>query len=169
VVDKAEQHNTMVEAVQNHNPTVIVIDEIGTPKEVVASKTISQRGVSLIGTAHGTSFDSLMKNPELLPLLGGIREVFLSDREAVKNKDGTKSKVKHERGGAPTFSIIIEIITKNKLRIYDDVAKIVDAKLNRMPYVTELRWFEGDKMYTMFEQHNSITSGKGSGWLSIGN
>jgi len=151
----------MVEAVQNHNPTVIVIDEIGTPKEVTAAKTISQRGVSLIGTAHGISFDSLMKNPELVPLLGGIKEVFLSDREAQVNSDGTKSKVKHERGGSPTFSVIIEIITKDKLRIYDNVALIVDAKLNRKPYVTELRWFKDGQMYAKLEQHNSLETKNG--------
>jgi stage III sporulation protein SpoIIIAA len=155
VVDKASQHNTMVEAVQNHNPTVIIIDEIGTPKEVVAAKTISQRGVSLIGTAHGTSFDSLMKNPELVPLLGGIKEVFLSDREATKNADGTKSKVKHERGGSPTFNIIIEIISKNEFVIYDNVAQIVDAKLNRKRYVTERRWFEDDQMFCKLEEHDT--------------
>jgi stage III sporulation protein AA len=153
VMDKASQHDTMVEAVENHGPTVIIIDEIGTSKEVVASKTIAQRGVSLIGTAHGKSFDSLMKNPELLPLLGGIRENTLGDKDAVKNPDGTKSKLNRERGGAPTFSIIIEIMKKNNFRIYDDVAKIVDAKLKRRPYVTELRWVEAGKIYSRFEQH----------------
>jgi stage III sporulation protein SpoIIIAA len=76
------QHETLIEAVQNHNPQVIIIDEIGTKEEVKAARTIAQRGVAIVATAHGVSLDSLMKNPDLLPLLGGIGPVTLGDNAA---------------------------------------------------------------------------------------
>lgn len=82
VLDRRRQHDTLIEAVQNHNPQVIVIDEIGTKEEVNAARTLSQRGVSMIATAHGVSLSSLMKKPDLIALLGGIQAVTLGDAAA---------------------------------------------------------------------------------------
>ncbi len=153
VADRSSQHEIMLQAIQNHNPSVLIIDEIGSAQEVKAAKTIAQRGVALVGTAHGTSLDSLMKNSELLPLLGGLQAVILSEREASdanrklkkKQDDGSGSsykKLRLERAGAPTFQTIVEIRSKFEWEIYEDVAKIVDAKLRSDEYNVETRWFE---------------------------
>ena len=61
---------------------VVVVDEIGSPEEVRAVKSIAQRGVMLVGTAHGVSLSSLIEYPELNNLVGGVHQVVVGDRLA---------------------------------------------------------------------------------------
>ncbi len=131
------QHEVMIEAVENHNPEVIVIDEIGRELEAVAARTIAERGVQLIGTAHGNSLENLLLNPTLSDLIGGIESVTLSDEEA--RRRGTQKTVL-ERRAAPTFDVLIEIQARERLAIHHDVAAAVDAMLRGRPEVAELRY-----------------------------
>ena len=131
------QHEVMIEAVENHNPEVIVIDEIGRELEAQAARTIAERGVQLIGTAHGNTLDNLLMNPTLSDLLGGIESVTLSDDEA--RRRGTQKTVL-ERRSPPTFDVLIEIQTRSRLIIHEDVAAAVDAHLRSIPLATELRY-----------------------------
>ncbi len=131
-----EQHNVMIEAVENHMPEVIVIDEIGTEQEAFAARTIAERGVQLIGTAHGNTLENLMMNPTLSDLIGGIHAVTLSDDEAKRR--GTQKTVL-ERKAPPTFDVIIEIIEVDKLAVHLDVEKTVDRLLRGMPARPEIR------------------------------
>ena len=121
-----EQHHIMIEAVENHMPEVIVIDEIGTEQEAFAARTIAERGVQLIGTAHGNTLENLMMNPTLSDLVGGIQPVTLSDDEA--RRRGTQKTVL-ERKAPPTFDVIIEIIEVDELALHLDVQKTVDRML----------------------------------------
>lgn len=130
------QHEVMIEAVENHNPQVIVIDEIGRELEAQAARTIAERGVQLIGTAHGNSLENLMLNPTLSDLIGGIESVTLSDDEA--RRRGTQ-KVVLERRTAPTFDVMIEIQARDRLVVHADVAAAVDAMLRNRPLAAELR------------------------------
>ena len=116
----------MIEAVENHMPQVIVIDEIGTEQEAFAARTIAERGVQLVGTAHGNSLENLLLNPTLSDLVGGIQSVTLGDEEAKRR--GTQKTVL-ERKAPPTFDVIIEIMEVDKLAIHHDVAKVVDKML----------------------------------------
>ncbi len=122
----AEQHAVMIEAVENHMPEVIVIDEIGTELEAMATRTIAERGVQLVGTAHGNTLDNLMVNPTLSDLVGGIQAVTLGDEEA--RRRGTQKTVL-ERKAPPSFEVLIEIQSWDKVTVYDDVAAAVDAIL----------------------------------------
>ena len=130
------QHAVMIEAVENHMPEVIVIDEIGTEAEALASRTIAERGVQLIGTAHGTCLENLMANPTLADLIGGIHAVTLSDEEA--RRRGTQKTVL-ERKAPPTFDILVEIMEINKLAIHHDVAEVVDRSLRGLATAPEIR------------------------------
>jgi stage III sporulation protein SpoIIIAA len=130
------QHEVMIEAVENHNPEVIVIDEIGRELEAAAARTIAERGVQLIGTAHGNSLENLLLNPTLSDLIGGIESVTLSDEEA--RRRGTQKTVL-ERRAAPTFDILIEILDRERLAVHHDVASAVDAMLRGRPLPPELR------------------------------
>ena len=130
------QHEVMIEAVENHNPEVIIIDEIGRELEAQAARTIAERGVQLIGTAHGNTLENLMLNPTLSDLIGGIESVTLSDDEA--RRRGTQ-KVVLERRTAPTFDIMIEIQARDRLVVHADVASAVDAMLRNRPLPAELR------------------------------
>ncbi len=130
------QHEVMIEAVENHNPEVIVIDEIGRELEAMAARTIAERGVQLIGTAHGNTLENLMLNPTLSDLIGGIESVTLSDDEA--RRRGTQ-KVVLERRTAPTFDIMIEIQARDRLVVHADVASAVDAMLRNRHLPAELR------------------------------
>jgi stage III sporulation protein SpoIIIAA len=130
------QHEVMIEAVENHNPEVIVIDEIGRELEAVAARTIAERGVQLIGTAHGNNLENLLLNPTLSDLIGGIESVTLSDEEA--RRRGTQKTVL-ERRAAPTFDVLIEIQDRERLAVHHDVAAAVDAMLRGRPLVPELR------------------------------
>ena len=130
------QHEVMIEAVENHNPEVIVIDEIGRELEAAAARTIAERGVQLIGTAHGNSLENLLLNPTLSDLVGGIESVTLSDEEA--RRRGTQKTVL-ERRSAPTFDVLIEIQTRDRLAVHLDVAEAVDSMLRGYPLPPEVR------------------------------
>jgi hypothetical protein len=131
------QHEVMIEAVENHNPEVIVIDEIGRELEAVAARTIAERGVQLIGTAHGNTLENLLLNPTLSDLVGGIESVTLSDEEA--RRRGTQKTVL-ERRAAPTFDVLIEIQARERLALHHDVSAAVDAMLRGRPMSPELRY-----------------------------
>jgi stage III sporulation protein SpoIIIAA len=131
------QHEVMIEAVENHMPQVIVIDEIGTELEAQAARTIAERGVQLIGTAHGNTLDNLMLNPTLSDLIGGIQSVTLGDEEA-RRRRSQKSVL--ERKAPPTFDVIIEIQDRERVLVHADVADTVDALLRGDPVSPELRW-----------------------------
>jgi len=122
----ANQHAVMIEAVENHMPEAIVIDEIGTEAEALAARTIAERGVQLIGTAHGIDLDNLLMNPTLSDLVGGIAAVTLSDEEA--RRRGTRKTVL-ERRAPPTFDVVIEINDRNRLSLHSPVSEVVDAML----------------------------------------
>jgi stage III sporulation protein SpoIIIAA len=130
------QHEVMIEAVENHNPEVVVIDEIGRELEAAAARTIAERGVQLIGTAHGNTVDNLLLNPTLADLVGGIESVTLSDDEA--RRRGTQKTVL-ERRAPPTFDVLIEIQTRDRLAVHPDVAVAVDALLRGYPLPPEVR------------------------------
>jgi stage III sporulation protein SpoIIIAA len=121
-----EQHAVMIEAVENHMPQVIVIDEIGTELEAVAARTIAERGVQLIGTAHGTNLDNLLVNPTLNDLLGGIQTVTLSDEEA--RRRGTQKSVL-ERKAPPTFDVLVEMQERGKVVVHQPLSETVDEAL----------------------------------------
>ena len=131
------QHEVMIEAVENHMPEVIVIDEIGTELEAKAARTIAERGVQLIGTAHGNNLDNLMLNPTLTDLIGGIQTVTLGDEEA-RRRRSQKSVL--ERKAPPTFDVIVEILDREKVTVHSDVAETIDAMLRGDPVASELRW-----------------------------
>jgi stage III sporulation protein SpoIIIAA len=131
------QHEVMIEAVENHMPQVIVIDEIGTELEAQAARTIAERGVQLIGTAHGNNLDNLMLNPTLSDLIGGIQSVTLGDEEARRRR--TQKSVL-ERKAPPTFDCIIEIQDRARVLVHTDVAETVDAMLRGDPVAPELRY-----------------------------
>ncbi len=126
VIEPDLQHAVMIEAVENHMPEVVVIDEIGVEQEAFAARTIAERGVQLVGTAHGNSLENLLMNPTLSDLIGGIQAVTLSDEEAKKR--GTQKTVL-ERKAPPTFEVIIEIMEVDKLAIHHDVTRTVDRML----------------------------------------
>jgi stage III sporulation protein SpoIIIAA len=130
------QHEVMIEAVENHNPEVIVIDEIGRELEAAAARTINERGVQLIGTAHGNTIENLLLNPTLSDLVGGIESVTLSDEEA--RRRGTQKTVL-ERRSPPTFDMLIEIQTRDRLAVHQDVGDAVDALLRGYPLPPEIR------------------------------
>ncbi len=137
VAEPILQHEVMIEAVENHNPEVIVIDEIGRELEAAAARTIAERGVQLIGTAHGRTLDNLLLNPILSDLLGGIESVTLSDEEA--RRRGTQKTVL-ERRAPPTFTVLIEIQDRQRLVVHPDVAEAVDLVLRGNELSPNLRY-----------------------------
>jgi stage III sporulation protein SpoIIIAA len=136
VTTPSAQHAVMIEAVENHMPEVIVIDEIGTEAEALAARTIAERGVQLIATAHGNTLDNLLQNPTLSDLVGGIQAVTLSDEEA--RRRGTRKTVL-ERKAPPTFNVLVEIQERDRLAVHHDVARVVDNFLRDLPIRPELR------------------------------
>jgi stage III sporulation protein SpoIIIAA len=131
------QHEVMIEAVENHMPEVIIIDEIGRELEAAAARTIAERGVQLVGTAHGNTLDNLLQNPTLCDLVGGIQAVTLSDEEA--RRRGTQKTVL-ERKAPPTFDVVIEIKDWQHLAVHHDVAASVDAMLRGRSHPPEIRY-----------------------------
>jgi stage III sporulation protein AA len=131
-----KQHAVMIEAVENHMPQVIIVDEIGTEEEAKAARTIAERGVQLVATAHGHSLENLIKNPTLADLLGGIQSVILGDEEAKYR--GTQKTVL-ERKAPPTFDVLIEIRERDVFAIYKDVKKAVDNYLRQEPFSPAIR------------------------------
>ena len=130
------QHEVMIEAVENHMPEVIIIDEIGRELEAVAARTIAERGVQLVGTAHGNTLENLLMNPTLSDLVGGIESVTLSDEEA--RRRGTQKSVL-ERKAPPTFDVLIEIKDRQHMVIHHDVGEAVDALLRGWQIPPEVR------------------------------
>ncbi|MDP2776877.1 MAG: AAA family ATPase, partial [Anaerolineales bacterium] len=130
------QHEVMIEAVENHNPEVIVIDEIGRELETLAARTIAERGVQLIGTAHGQTLENLLLNPTLSDLVGGIEAVTLSDEEA--RRRGTQKTVL-ERRAPPTFDVLIEIQHRERFAVHIDIMSAVDSLLRDVPTPSEIR------------------------------
>lgn len=136
------QKDIMIEAVENHTPEVIVVDEIGTEAEAQAARTIAERGVMLIATAHGNTLENLIKNPTLSDLVGGIQSVTLGDDEA---KRRASQKTVLEREKQPTFDIVIEILDRNTLAVYKDTSEAVDYILRGWPIRPEIR--KVDQLY----------------------
>lgn len=136
VPNRERQKETMIEAVQNHTPEVIIVDEIGTEDEAMAARTIAERGVILVATAHGHTLENLVKNPMLSDLAGGIQTVTLGDEEA---KRRSSQKTIQERAKKPTFDICIEIRDRNTLAVYPDVAEAVDHLLRGWTLFPEIR------------------------------
>jgi stage III sporulation protein SpoIIIAA len=137
VTQPTMQHAVMIEAVENHMPEVIIIDEIGTELEAAAARTIAERGVQLVGTAHGNTLDNLMLNPTLADLVGGIQSVTLGDEEA--RRRGTRKSIL-ERKAPPTFDVVVEIQDWERLVVRHDVAEAVDAILEGRIVGPEIRY-----------------------------
>jgi len=137
VAQPALQHEVMIEAVENHMPQVIIIDEIGRELEAAAARTIAERGVQLIGTAHGNSLENLLLNPTLSDLVGGIESVTLSDEEA--RRRGTQKSVL-ERKAPPTFDVLVEIQDRQRMAVHHDVGKAVDNFLRGRELRPEIRY-----------------------------
>ncbi len=156
----SQQHEVMIEAVENHNPEVIVIDEIGRELEAVAARTIAERGVQLVATAHGRTLENLLLNPTLSDLIGGIESVTLSDEEA--RRRGTQKTVL-ERRAPPTFDILIEIQERDYLAVHEDVAASVDALLRGFPLPPEIRYRDkNDEVHIQKPQPRPVASPSGS-------
>ena len=132
------QHQVMIEAVENHMPQVIIIDEIGTELEALAARTIAEKGVQLVGTTHGNCLENLIKNPPLVDLIGGIQYVTLSDDEAKRRK--TQKSIL-ERKGYPAFQIAIEINDQNSWIIHENVQESIDLLLRGQFAITQTRTF----------------------------
>jgi hypothetical protein len=141
VAAPAEQHAVMIEAVENHMPEVIIIDEIGTELEAQAARTIAERGVQLVGTAHGNTLENLIMNPTLSDLIGGIQTVTLGDEEA-RRRHTQKSIL--ERKAPPTFAMVVEIVDYYKVTVHPDVTEAVDALLHGRPPRAEVRSMDED-------------------------
>jgi stage III sporulation protein SpoIIIAA len=169
------QHEVMIEAVENHNPEVIVIDEIGRELEAIAARTIAERGVQLVGTAHGRTMENLLINPTLSDLIGGIESVTLSDEEARRRRT---QKTVLERRSPPTFDVLIEIQERDHLVIHPDVAEAVDGMVRGIPLRPEIRYRSEDGKVHV-EQATQIAASSlhtpdqgmrrqnGSGWKSV--
>jgi stage III sporulation protein SpoIIIAA len=150
----AEQHAVMIEAVENHMPEVIVIDEIGTELEAAAARTIAERGVQLVGTAHGNTLDNLMLNPTLSDLVGGIQTVTLGDEEA--RRRGTQKTVL-ERKAPPTFDVVVEIVERDSVIVHRNVSETVDAILRGHMVPPESRWRDGGELRAATKYDYKIT------------
>ncbi len=136
VPQNVEQHAVMIEAVENHMPEVVVVDEIGTEAESYAARTIAERGVTLVATAHGNTLENLMMNPTLSDLVGGIHSVTISDEEARRR---STQKTIQERKAPPCFDVVIEIQDKHTFVIHENVASTVDLMLRGQPIKPEIR------------------------------
>ena len=146
------QHNVMIEAVENHMPEVIVIDEMSTDKEALAARTIAERGVQLVATAHGNSLENLIANPTLSDLVGGTQSVTLGDIEAKRRQ--TQKSVQ-EREHEPTFDIVVEIRKINTVAIHKNVSLNVDKILRSNIVNTEIRTLSNDGSYTTNIENNN--------------
>ena len=150
VPSPTEQHGVMIEAVENHMPEVIVIDEIGTEREANAARTIAERGVQLVATAHGNQLENLIMNPTLSDLVGGIQTVTLGDIEARRRRT---QKTVLERNASPTFDILVEIQGWNVVTVHDDVASTVDRMLRKQSVSSEVRSLSKEGT---IESHTSV-------------
>jgi stage III sporulation protein SpoIIIAA len=143
------QYNLMIEAVENHMPEFIIVDEIGTELEVLSARTIAERGVRLIGTAHGNSLENLIKNPILTDIVGGVQNVILSDEEAKRR--GTQKNIL-ERKISPTFQLVIEINQKEKWLIYENVEQFVDFFLKKQNPFLQFRILEKNNKALIYQK-----------------
>jgi hypothetical protein len=151
----------MIEAVENHNPEVIIIDEIGRQLEAEAARTIAERGVQLIGTAHGNSLENILLNPTLADLVGGIESVTLSDEEA--RRRGTQKTVL-ERRSPPTFDVLVEIVDRENFNVHHDVGAAVDSFLRGRPVPPERRYYgEGGELKVEAPPENAAGRWGGNG------
>jgi stage III sporulation protein SpoIIIAA len=141
VASPARQHAVMIEAVENHMPQVIVIDEIGTELEANAARTIAERGVQLVATAHGNTLENLVRNPTLSDLIGGIHTVTLGDDEARRRRT---QKTVSERRAPPTFDVLVEIQDWTTVAVHDDVATVVDRMLRGSDAPPEIRTLDDE-------------------------
>jgi len=154
------QHEVMIEAVENHNPEVIVIDEIGRELEAAAARTIAERGVQLVATAHGRTLENLLLNPTLSDLVGGIESVTLSDEEA--RRRGTQKTVL-ERRAPPTFDVLVEIQDRSRVAVHEDVADAVDNLLRGFTLEPEIRYRdENDEIHIQHPERRPAASQGGS-------
>ncbi|TAF22024.1 MAG: AAA family ATPase, partial [Nostocales cyanobacterium] len=153
------QHQVMIEAVENHMPEVIVIDEIGTELEALAARTIAERGVQLVGTAHGNQIENLIKNPTLSDLVGGIQAVTLGDDEA--RRRGSQKTVL-ERKAPPTFEIAVEMTERQRWVVHESVADTVDTLLRGRQPNPQTRTVD-DQGKVVITRQLSVVNGRGSG------
>ncbi|MEO1591669.1 MAG: R3H domain-containing nucleic acid-binding protein, partial [Cyanobacteria bacterium J06632_22] len=164
-----QQHQVMIEAVENHTPEVIVIDEIGTELEALAARTIAERGVQLIGTAHGNQLENLLKNPTLSDLVGGIQTVTLGDDEARRRR--TQKSVL-ERKAPPTFEVAIEMTERARWVVHENVAETVDNLLRGRQPIAQIRTTTaaGDVQITETqpEPPPMLATKKRQGWRASG-
>ena len=161
----SHQHETMIEAVENHNPEVIIIDEIGREREAAAARTINERAVQLIGTAHGNTLENLLLNPTLADLVGGIESVTLSDDEA--RRRGTQKTVL-ERRAPPTFDVLIEIQDREQLLVHPDVTASVDSMLRGQQFRVEFRSRDEAGKVQVEQQNAVVTSAAVTGRRDAG-
>ena len=145
------QHAVMIEAVENHMPQAIIIDEIGTELEAAAARTIAERGVQLVGTAHGNTLENLVLNPTLSDLVGGVQSVTLGDEEA--RHRGTQKSIL-ERKAPPTFDVVVEIQDFHRVAVHADVAEAVDVFLRGQPVSREVRWL--DESWTLQKKTEKV-------------
>jgi stage III sporulation protein SpoIIIAA len=175
-----QQHQVMIEAVENHMPEVIVIDEIGTELEALAARTIAERGVQLVGTAHGNQIENLMKNPTLADLVGGIQAVTLGDDEA--RRRGSQKTVL-ERKAPPTFEIAVEMLERQRWVVHESVADTVDNLLRgrqanpqtrtvddegKVAVARQLAVVNGRGTHSAFAEDSSPPIRPSNGWRSSG-
>lgn len=150
------QHKTMIEAVENHTPQIIIMDEIGTELEVLATRMIAEKGVQLVGTTHGNCLENLIKNPSLSDLIGGIQYVTLSDEEA--RRRGTQKSIL-ERKAYPTFEIVIEINNPTSWIIHENVKISVDRLLRQTTIFNQIRQFHfGEKLQIKYHSNLLLKS-----------
>lgn len=154
------QHQVMIEAVENHMPEVIVIDEIGTELEALAARTIAERGVQLVGTAHGNRLENLVKNPTLSDLIGGIQSVTLGDEEA-RRRGSQKSVL--ERKAPPTFDIAVEMTERQKWVVHEHVAETIDNLLRGRQPTPEVRTVNADGSITTTHELPSAVESQAGG------
>ncbi|MGL5834234.1 MAG: R3H domain-containing nucleic acid-binding protein [Waterburya sp.] len=146
------QHQVMIEAVENHMPEVIVIDEIGTELEALAARTIAERGVQLVGTAHGNSVENLIKNPTLSDLVGGIQSVTLGDDEARRRRT---QKTVLERKAPPTFAIAVEMLERQRWVVHDDVSATIDSLLRGIEPPAQVRTVDDHGEVTIIHEESA--------------
>ena len=158
----SQQDGVMIEAVENHMPETIIIDEMGTEQEAAAARTIAERGVQLIATAHGNTLDNLIMNPTLSDLVGGIQSVTLGDQEA--RYRGTQKSVL-ERKAPPTFDVVVEIQGWDRLAVHDNVDQVVDQWLRGFPIAPEIRWLGDDGDVKRNQEQVRYSEAKPGAWV----
>ena len=165
VKSPAAQHGVMIEAVENHMPETIIIDEMSSEEEAAAARTIAERGVQLIATAHGNTLDNLIMNPTLSDLVGGIQTVTLGDQEA--RFRGTQKSVL-ERKAPPTFDVVVEIQGWDKLAVHDNVAQVVDQWLRGFPISPEVRTMGANGEVVRTQEQARVSEAQPGSWQQQG-